>query len=114
MNNDVRILQVFIRFKEPDNSDRVNVTRLCDFANYDNLVVAVNRIDAIDVNIRSYDYDLKRVKNALLKFVNDIEYELFAKCFWNIGDIIYSSRESVGTQAEEPIREVSYTIDIVK
>lgn len=114
MNNEVSIHHVLIRFKEPDNSGRATVTRLCDFTNYDGLVVAVNCIDAIDVDIRSYGFDHKRVKNALFKFVNDIKRELFAECFWNPGDIVVSSRESVGPQAEDPIREVSYIIGILK
>lgn len=114
MNRDVNLFQVLIRFQEPDNCRADFVARLIDFTNYDGLVAANNPIDAINVDIRSYGFDHVQVKKELSVFIENVRYALGVRCTPAPYDITYSSNDTVGGMAIEPIREVSYTIDILK
>lgn len=114
MIDGITIHQVLIRFQEPDNCRADYVARLADFTNYDGLVAANNPIDAINVDIRSYNFDHVQVKKGLFAFIENVRYVLGAHCTWASNDITYSSNDTVGGMANEPIREVSYTIDILK
>lgn len=114
MNRDVNLFQVFIRFQEPDNCRADFVARLADFTNYDGLVATNKPIDAINVDIRSYGFDHVQVRKELNDFIENVRYALGARCTSVCHDITYSSNDTVGGMANEPIREVSYTIDILK
>lgn len=114
MKDGITINQVLIRFQEPGNCRAVFVARLEDFTNYDGLVATNNPIDAINVDITSYGFDHVQVKKELFAFIENVRYALGAHCTWACHDITYSSNDTVGGMANEPIREVSYTIDILK
>lgn len=113
MNRDVTLFQILIRFQEPDNCGADYVARLADFTNYDGLVAANNPIDAITVDIRSYCFDHVRVRKELNDFTKKVCCALGARCTPALYDIDYSSNETVGGVTNEPIRKVSYTIDIL-
>lgn len=114
MNDEITIHQVLIRFQEPDNCRADYVARLADFTNYDGLVAANNPIDAITVDIRSYSFDHVQVRKELNAFIENVLCTLGARCTSACHDITFSSNDTVGGMAIEPIREVSYTIDILK
>ena len=114
MNQDVNLFQVFIRFQEPDNCRADFVARLADFTNYDGLVATNNPIDAINVDIRSYGFDYVQVKKELNDFIENVRCTLGARCTSACHDITLSSNDTIGGMAIEPIRNVSYTIDILK
>ena len=114
MNGDVNLFQILIRFQEPGNCRAFFVARLADFTNYDGLVAANNPIDAINVDIRSYGFDHVQVRKELNGFIENVRYALGARCTSACHGITYSSNDTVGWIAIEPIREVSYTIDILK
>ena len=114
MNRDVNLFQVLIRFQEPDNCRADFVARLADFTNYDGLVATNNPIDAINVDIRSYGFDHVQVREELNVFIENVRYALGARCSSARYDITYSSNDTVGWMANEPVREVSYIIDILK
>lgn len=113
MNEEITFHQVHIRFQEPDNCWADCIARLADFTNYDGLVAANNPIDAINVDIRSYGFDHVKVKKELFALIENVRYALGAHCTWACNEITYSSNDTVGVKAKEPIREVSYTIDIL-
>ena len=108
--------QVLIRFQEPDNCTANYIARLADFTNYDGLVAANNPIDAIDVDIRSYCFDHLRVREELYRFINKISSSLWARCkpVPDLYSISTTSNDAVGGMAKEPIREVTYVIEILK
>ena len=114
MNRDVNLFQVLIRFQEPDNCRADFVARLADFTNYDGLVATNNPIDAINVDIRSYDFDHEKVRKDLIIFRERVCFALGTRCNLALNSIVYSSKDVVGCMAKAPIREVSYTIDILK
>lgn len=114
MNDEITLHQVLIRFQEPDNCRANFVARLADFTNYDGLVATNKPIDAINVDIRSYGFDHVQVREELNVFIENVRYALGARCSSARYDITYSSNDTVGGMANEPIREVSYTIDILK
>lgn len=114
MNDEIAIHQVLIRFQEPDNCRADYVARLADFTNYDGLVAANNPIDAINVDIRSYGFDHVQVRKELNGFTENVRCTLGACRTPVLYDITYSSNDIIGGMAIEPIREVSYTIDILK
>lgn len=114
MNYDLNYNQALIRFQEPDNCRADYVARLADFTNYDGLVAANNPIDAINVDIRSYGFDHVQVKKELNVFIENVRCTLGARCTPALYDITYSSNDTVGGMDIEPIRNVSYTIDILK
>ena len=112
MKRDVNLHQVLIRFHEPDNCRADFVAQLADFTNYDGLVAANNPIDAINVDIRSYGFDHVQVKKELFAFIENVRYALGAHCTWVCHDITHSSNDTIGGMAQEPIREVSYVINL--
>ena len=114
MNKDVTYHQVLIRFQEPDKCRVDYVARLAVFTNYDGLVAATNPIDAINVDIRSYGFDHVQVKKELNDFIENIRCTLGARCTSACHDITISSNDTKGRMAIDPIRNVSYTIDILK
>ena len=114
MNRDVTLFQILIRFQEPDNCGADYVARLADFTNYDGLVAANNPIDAITVDIRSYCFDHVRVRKELNVFIEKVRFALGTHCALACHDITHSSNDAVGGMAEEPIRDVTYTIEILK
>ena len=114
MNDEITIHQVLIRFQEPDNCRADYVARLAVFTNYDGLVAANNPIDAINVDIRSYSFDHVQVREELNRFVENVSFALGARCKLALYSIAYSSKDVVGWMANEPIRNVSYTIEILK
>lgn len=114
MEDEITIHQVLIRFQKPDNCRADYVARLIDFTNYDGLVAANNPIDAINVDIRSYGFDHVQVRKELNDFTENVRCTLGACRTPVLYDITYSSNDNIGGMAIEPIREVSYTIDILK
>lgn len=112
MNDGITLHQVLIRFQEPDNCRADFVARLADFTNYDGLVAANNPIEAIDVDIRSYCFDLARIRREMNDFIEKVSLELRARCTLASQDNTYSSDDVVGERANEPTRDVSYTIEI--
>lgn len=114
MNKDVTYHQVLIRFQEPDNCRADYVARLTNFTNYDGLVAANKPIDAINVDIRSYGFDHVRVRKELYVFIEKVRFALGTHCALACHDITHSSNDAVGGMAEEPIRDVTYTIEILK
>lgn len=114
MYKDVTLFQILIRFQEPDNCRADCIARLADFTNYNGLVAAINPIAAINVDIRSYGFDHVQVRKELNDFIEKVRSELGARCTPALYDISYSSNDTVGGMANEPIRNVSYTIDILK
>lgn len=114
MYRDVNHFQILIRFQEPDNCRTDFVARLSDFTNYDGLVAANNPIDAITVDIRSYSFDHVQVRKELNAFIENVRCTLGARCTSACHDITLSSNDTVGGMAIEPIRNVFYTIDILK
>lgn len=113
MIDGITIHQVLIRFQEPDNCKADYVARLADFTNYDGLVAASNPIDAINVDIRSYNFNHDEVREDLIIFREKVSFALGTRCNLALNSIAYSSKDVVGCMAKEPIREVSYTIDIL-
>ena len=114
MNRDVNLFQVLIRFQEPDNCTANYIARLADFTNYDGLVAANNPINAINVDIRSYGFDHVMVRGDIYSFIKNISLHLGARCNYTVDSWISSSNAVVGGMAKEPIREVTYVIDILK
>lgn len=114
MPEEITLHQVFIVFQEPDNCRADYVARLADFTNYDGLVAANNPIDAIDVDVRSYNFDYRLVREDLNIFREKVSFALGARCNLALNSIDYSTNGVVGEMANEPIRMVSYTIDIFK
>lgn len=116
MNDGITLHQVLIRFENPDNCRCNYITRLADFTNYDGLVAANNPIDAINVDIRSYCFDHLRVREELYRFINKISSSLWARCkpVPDLYSISTTSNDAVGGMAQEPIREVTYVIEILK
>lgn len=114
MIDGITIHQVLIRFQEPDNCRADYVARLADFTNYDGLVAASNPIDAINVDIRSYGFDHVMVRGDIYSFIKNISLHLGARCNYTVDSWISSSNAVVGGMAKEPIREVTYVIDILK
>lgn len=114
MIDGITIHQVLIRFQEPDNCRADYVARLTVFTNYDGLIAANNPIEAINVDIRSYGFDHVQVKKELNDFIENVRCTLGARCTSACHDITLSSNDTIGGMAIEPIRNVSYTIDILK
>lgn len=114
MYRDVNNFQILIRFQEPDNCRTDFVARLSDFTNYDGLVAANNPIDAINVDIRSYGFDHVMVRGDIYSFIKNISLHLGARCNYSVDSWFSSSNAVVGGMAREPIREVTYVIDILK
>lgn len=116
MNEDITRHYVFIRFQEPDKLRAGHIARLADFTNYDGLVAANNPIDAINVDIRSYCFDHLRVREELYRFINKVSSSLWARCkpVPDLYSISTTSNDAVGGMAQEPIREVTYVIEILK
>lgn len=114
MPEEITLHQVFIVFQEPDNCRADYVACLADFTNYDGLVAANNPIDAIDVDVRSYNFDYRLVREDLNIFRETVSFALGARCNLALNSIDYSTNGVVGEMANEPIRMVSYTIDIFK
>lgn len=112
MHDDLDYHQVLIKFQKPDNCRANFVARLADFTNYDGLVAANNPIETIDVDIRSYCYDLARIRREMNDFIEKVSLELRARCTLASQDNTYSSDDVVGERANEPTRDVSYTIEI--
>lgn len=106
------IHQVLVRFQEPSKFKGDCVSRLEEFNNYDALVAVLNPIDAINVDISSYCFDHGRVREAMNKFNNAISAVLNVRCSYYQDNITESSKELVGWMANEPIRDVSYYIEI--
>ena len=114
MPEEINLHQVLIRFQEPDNCRADYSARLADFTNYGGLVAANNPIDAINVDIRSYGFDHVLVREDIYRFVEGVKLSLGARCNYSIDFPIYSSNDVVVGMAQEPIREVTYVIDILK
>lgn len=114
MRNHVFFNQVLVRFQEPSKFNGDYLDSLAEFTNYDGLVAEKNPIDVINVDIRSYCFDYGRVRKAMYKFIDDISTALNVQCSNNLGNITCSSQDVVGWKANEPIREVSYYIDICR
>lgn len=113
MKDEITIHQVLIRFQEPDNYRDDYVPRLVDFTNYDGLV-ANNSLDAINVDIRSYGFDHVQVRKELYAFIEKVRFALGAHCTLACHEVTHSSNDTVGEMAEEPVRDVTYMIDILK
>ena len=79
---------------------------------FSTLVAVINPIDAINVDINSYCFDHGRVREAMNKFINAISAALNVRCSYSQDYITESSKELVGGMANEPIRDVSYYIEI--
>lgn len=102
-----------VRFQEPSKFKGGCVRRLEEFTNYDALVAVINPIDAINVDISSYCFDHGRVKEAMYKFIDGISTALNVQCSMIRDNITESSKElGVDRMANEPIRDVSYYIEI--
>lgn len=114
MYRDVNHFQILIRFQEPDNCRTDFVARLSDFTNYDGLVAANNPIEAIDVDIRSYCFDHVLVREDIYRFTESVSFALGVRCNYAFDSVIHSSNDAVGGMAQEPIREVTYVIEILK
>ena len=114
MDDEITLHQVLIRFQEADKFRAGHIARLADFTNYDGLVAANNPIDAINVDIRSYGFDHVLVREAINRFTESVSFALGARCNYAFDSVILSSNDLVGGVAREPIREVFYTIDILK
>lgn len=116
MDEEITRHYVFIRFKEPDKLEGSYITCLAEFTNYDGLVAANNPIDAINVDIRSYCFDHLRVREELYRFINKVSSSLWARCkpVPDLYSISTTSNDAAGGMAKEPIREVTYVIEILK
>ena len=114
MNDGITLHQVLIRFQNPDNCRGNYVTRLADFTNYDGLVATNNPIDAIIVDIRSYCFDHVLVREDIYRFTESVSFALGVRCNSAFDSVIHSSNDVVGGMAQEPIREVTYVIEILK
>jgi len=107
---------VFIGFQEPNKFRDGYITRLAEFTNFEALVAANNPINAINVDIRSYCFDHVRVREELYRFINKVSSSLWARCKLvpTPHSISTTSNNAVGEMAKEPIREVTYVIEILK
>ena len=107
---------VFIRFQDPDKFKDSYITPLTEFTNYEALVAANNPTNAINVDIRSYCFDHARVREELYGFINKVRSNLWARCkpVPDLYSISTTSNDAVGGMAQEPIREVTYVIEILK
>ena len=102
----------FIRFREPNKFRDGYISRLSEFTNYDALVAANNSI--INVDIRSYCFDHVRVREELYRFIDNVSSSLWARCKLDRHSITTTSNDAVGEMAQEPIRDVTYVIEILK
>ena len=112
MDNGINFYQTLVRFQEPSKFKGGCVRRLEEFTDYDALVAVINPIDAINVDISSYCFDHGRVREAMNKFINAISAALNVRCSYSQDNITESSKELVGWMVNEPIRDVSYYIEI--
>lgn len=114
MKDEISFHQILIRFQEPDKFTGDHVTRLAEFTYYVGLINANNPIDTINVDIRSYGFDHERVQEELNRFRENVSLALEARCKLDLHSITYSSNDVVGRMANEPIRDVTYTLEILK
>lgn len=112
MRNHVFFNKFLVRFQEPSKFKGDYLDSLAEFTNYDALVAAINPIDAINVDICSYCFDHGQVREAMYKFKEAISTALNVQCSMIRDNITESSKELVGWMANEPIRDVSYYIEI--
>lgn len=116
MPEEITRYYVFIRFREPDKFRDGYISRLAEFTNYEALIAANNPTNAINVDIRSYCFDHARVREELYRYINKIRSSLWARCkpVPDLYSISTTSNDAVGGIAQEPIREVTYVIEILK
>lgn len=114
MEKDTNNYQVLVRFQESGKFKGNFIDSLGDFINYDALVAKNNPIDAINVEISSYCFDHKQVREAMYKFIDAINASLNVRCSLSLVNITESSKDRFEVKANEPIRDVSYYIEICR